>query len=43
MLRAVQAAKEAEIACALAKENAIKVGKVAREWTDLVLDDNFVP
>ena len=32
MLRAVQAAKEAEISCALAKQTVIKMGQVAQEW-----------
>ncbi|KAK2739092.1 hypothetical protein FQN55_009625 [Onygenales sp. PD_40] len=34
MLTAVQAAKEAEVACALAKENAMRMGQIAREWTE---------
>lgn len=32
MLNAIQAAKEAEVACALAKENAAKLAQVAEEW-----------
>ncbi|KAK2798552.1 hypothetical protein FQN50_008820 [Emmonsiellopsis sp. PD_5] len=35
MLAAVQAAKEAEVACALAKENAMRMGQIAREWTEV--------
>jgi len=34
MLRAIQAAKEAEVACALAKQNALKLAQLAREWTE---------
>ncbi|KAK2861226.1 hypothetical protein FQN49_004413 [Arthroderma sp. PD_2] len=33
MLTAIQAAKEAEVACAMAKENAMKMGQVACDWT----------
>ncbi|EEP77987.1 predicted protein [Uncinocarpus reesii 1704] len=32
MITAIQAAKQAEISCALAKENALQIGQVAREW-----------
>jgi len=32
MLKAVQAAKEAEISCALARQTVIKMGQVAQEW-----------
>ena len=32
MLAAIQAAKEAEVSCALAKENALRISQVAREW-----------
>ncbi|KAK2747722.1 hypothetical protein FQN57_001751 [Myotisia sp. PD_48] len=32
MLTAVQAAKEAEIACAMSKQNALKMSEVARDW-----------
>ncbi|OAX84731.1 hypothetical protein ACJ72_00897 [Emergomyces africanus] len=32
MLAAMQAAKEAEIACALAKENAMRMAQVAQDW-----------
>ncbi|KMP07300.1 hypothetical protein CIRG_06981 [Coccidioides immitis RMSCC 2394] len=32
MITAIQAAKQAEISCALAKENALRIGRVAREW-----------
>lgn len=33
MLTAIQAAKEAEVACAMAKENAMKMSQVACDWT----------
>ncbi|WEW54717.1 hypothetical protein PRK78_000140 [Emydomyces testavorans] len=32
MITAIQAAKQAEISCALAKENALRIGQVARGW-----------
>ncbi|EEH09788.1 predicted protein [Histoplasma capsulatum G186AR] len=35
MLAALQAAKQAEIACALAKENALRLARVAQDWINL--------
>lgn len=37
MISAIQAAKQAEVSCALAKENAMRVGHFARE----LLGPNF--
>ncbi|KAI1914099.1 hypothetical protein LOZ12_002984 [Ophidiomyces ophidiicola] len=34
MITAIQAAKQAEISCALAKENALRIGNIAREWLE---------
>ncbi|KAL1955060.1 hypothetical protein VTO42DRAFT_9049 [Malbranchea cinnamomea] len=38
MLTAMQAAKEAEISCAMAKENAFRLSQVVREWAENELD-----
>ncbi|EGE80835.1 hypothetical protein RJZ56_001712 [Blastomyces dermatitidis] len=40
MLAAVQAAKESEIACALAKENALRIAQVAQDWINCSNSDN---
>ncbi|KLJ06711.1 hypothetical protein EMPG_17802 [Blastomyces silverae] len=40
MLAAVQAAKESEIACALAKENALRIAQVVQEWINCSNSDN---
>ncbi|OJD22670.1 hypothetical protein ACJ73_05981 [Blastomyces percursus] len=40
MLAAVQAAKESEIACALAKENALRITQVAQDWINCSNSDN---
>ncbi|PGH04501.1 hypothetical protein GX51_03493 [Blastomyces parvus] len=40
MLAAAQAAKEAEIACALAKENALRIAQVAQDWIGCRNSDN---
>ncbi|KKZ61115.1 hypothetical protein EMCG_04260 [[Emmonsia] crescens] len=40
MLAAVQAAKEAEISCAMAKENAMRMAQVAQDWIDCSNNDN---
>ncbi|PGH00644.1 hypothetical protein AJ79_08160 [Helicocarpus griseus UAMH5409] len=38
MLKAVQAAKEAEVACAMAKENTMRMGQIARAWINSLGD-----
>ncbi|EER38126.1 conserved hypothetical protein [Histoplasma capsulatum H143] len=40
MLAALQAAKQAEIACALAKENALRLARVAQDWINLSNSDS---
>lgn len=39
MITAIQAAKQAEVACALAKENAMRIGQLAREWLGANIDE----